>query len=104
MVSSLVIYFNLTGYLSFTNLPGIILSNSSLLAVLASPTDIFPRLFKVGHTMLTFDFVPVGILDRKLGGGTDIAHNLGAMWISGSMFILKWSLDKEAKDSGVAST
>ena len=102
VLSSLIVYFNLTGFLSFTNIPGLVLTNFSLLSVLVLPTEIFPRLFKIGHTMLSLGFIPVGILDSKLGGGTDLAHYLGAAWIATSMIIMKSSSDN-VKDNAVAS-
>ena len=103
VVSSLIVYFNLTGFLTFTNLPGIVLSNLSLLSVLVTPTEIFPRMFKIGHTMISLGFIPISILDSKMGGGTDLGHNLGAVWIATCMVLSKWSLDKNAKDNVVAS-
>ena len=91
---SLVVYFNLNGYLSFTNLPGIVLSNlSRLLSVLVSSSEVFPKKLKIGHTMLSLGFIPVGIIDKKFRGGTDIAHNLGTLWLASCMLILKWSLN-----------
>ena len=103
-VSFLVFYFNLTGFLSFTNMPGIVLSTFSLFSVLVTPTAIFPRMFKIGHAMLSVGFILVSeILDRKWGGGTDLAHSLGAVWLAVCMIIVRWSLDN-AKDNAVRTS
>lgn len=42
--------------------------------------------------MLSLGFIPIGIFDGKMGGGMDLARNLGAVWVATCMIILKWSL------------
>ena len=90
--SSLVTFSIMRGLVSFQNILGIILTNFGLLAILTSSKRDFPVKFKIGYTLMSFSPLIVTILDGTLGKGTDLAHTLGALSISLSMIIQRWSL------------
>jgi len=72
----------LKGLLSFNNLPGIVLVNFGLLAVLFSSKNDFPLKFKLGYCMLSLAPLVDFIAGKTLFfPGTDSAHTVTAAWI-----------------------
>lgn len=95
IVFSLVVgAFTLNGLISFGNVPGIMLANLGVLAVLCSSANAFPLKFKLGYVMLSMAPVAVLLLEKifLLHPATDLGHTLGAAWVLLCTILQRWSL------------
>ncbi len=90
--SSLVACAIMKGLVSFQNMFGILLSNFGLIAILTSSRKDFPVKFKIGYMVLTLFPVASIIIDSTIGGGTDLGHTLGVIWLSSSTIIQRMAL------------
>ncbi len=90
--ASAVTFAIMKGLVSFQNAFGILLTNVGLMAILTSSKRDFPVKFKIGYLMLTFFPAASIIIDKTLGGHTDLGHTLGAIWLSLSTILQRWSL------------
>ena len=80
------------GILSFQNIPGLVLVNSGLLAVILSPKRDFSSKFKAGYFMICLAPVVEKIANNYFGAGTDIGHMLVAFWLLVCTLFQRWSL------------
>lgn len=94
--SFLIGYATLKGLVSFGNLPGIVLSNSGLIALLISSENDFSPMFKLSHFLYSFMPVIATLIGRFIAyEGTDLGHSLGALVVTTFTIFQRWALIRD---------
>ena len=99
--SFLIGYAILKGLVSFSTLPGILLSNLGLIAVLTSSGNDFSPMFKLSHFLYSFLPVMVTLIGKFIAyEGTDLGHSLGALAVTTITIFQRWTLVKDDQNRG----